>query len=115
MVGGGGRELRTDAPVGNHSEQVIGRHFTVASHVAEAGDWAWRVIAGRAFTEPCETEVFTVFLGCDHARKIVACAAGTLVPRADLGNGVAAVVGVVPENLRFCGDIAADAGVLNST
>ncbi len=114
MVGCGGGSLRAGAPVGNDSEQVIGRHFPVAGHVAEAGDWAWRVVAGCAFAEPDVAEVFTVFLGCDHARKIVACAAGTLVPRADLGNGVAAVVGEGPENLRFCGDIAADAGVLNA-
>ncbi len=70
MVGCGGRELRTDAPVGNHSEQVIGRHFTVASHVAEAGDWAWRVVAGCAFAKPCSMECKAVCLLSNHAFTI---------------------------------------------
>ena len=62
--------LRAGAPVGNDGEQVIGRHLAVSVDIAEAGCWAWRVVAGCAITEPCSMEGKAVCLLSNHAFTI---------------------------------------------
>ena len=90
MVGCGGG-LWARAPVGDQSEDVVDGYLAVTGHVAEAGDWAWGVVAGCAFTEPLAIESKAVILLSDHACAIGA--AGSWY-QTYCGDSVAPFVGI---------------------
>ena len=106
MVGCGGGLLRAGAPVGDQSEDVVDGYLAVTVHVAEASDWAWRVVAGCAITEPCCMEGKTVCLLSNHALTIGAAGTGY---GANFRDGIPAFIAITAGDLVWT--VSAHSGI----